>query len=74
MMVPVKHGDTLHAEMTVIDRKEASKPDRGTVNFERRFVRHDRVVVQEMEVMLLYRRRPATRARGPDAVGPRPMC
>ncbi|WP_175796289.1 MaoC/PaaZ C-terminal domain-containing protein [Burkholderia anthina] len=58
MLVPVKHGDTLHAEMTVIERKESSKPDRGTVKMERRFVRHDGTVVQEMEVTMLYRRRP----------------
>ncbi|WP_321793504.1 MaoC/PaaZ C-terminal domain-containing protein [Burkholderia pyrrocinia] len=58
MLVPVKHGDTLHAEMTVIERNESSKPDRGTVKMERRFVRHDGTVVQEMEVMMLYRRRP----------------
>jgi acyl dehydratase len=58
MLVPVKHGDTLHAEMTVVDRTESSKPDHGTVKMERRFVRHDGTVVQQMEVTLLYRRRP----------------
>ncbi|MGN8192404.1 MaoC/PaaZ C-terminal domain-containing protein [Burkholderia sp. 22088] len=59
MLAPVKHGDTLHAEMTVVERKESSKPDRGTVKMNRRFVRHDGTVVQQMEVTLLYRRRPA---------------
>jgi acyl dehydratase len=58
MLAPVKHGDTLHAEATVIDRKASSKPDRGTVVLKRRFLRQDDVVVQEMEVTLLYRRRP----------------
>jgi len=61
MLAPVKHGDTLHAEATVIARQESSKPDRGTVTFDRRFVRHDGTVVQQMEATLLYRRRPATR-------------
>jgi acyl dehydratase len=59
MLAPVKHGDTLHAEATVIDRKASSKPDRGAVTLKRQFLRHDGVVVQEMEVTLLYRRRPA---------------
>jgi acyl dehydratase len=58
MLVPVKHGDTLHAEMTVIERKESSKSDRGVVKIERRFMRHDGTVVQEMEVTLMYRRKP----------------
>ncbi len=58
MLVPVKHGDTLHLEQEVIDRKESSKPDRGSVTMERRFVRSDGVVVQQMIVTLLYRRRP----------------
>ena len=58
MLLPVKHGDTLHAEATVIDRKESSKPDRGVVMLDRKFVRHDQAVVQQMEATLLYRRRP----------------
>jgi acyl dehydratase len=58
MLLPVKHGDTLHAEATVIDRKESSKPDRGIVKMDRKFVRQDREVVQQMEATLLYRRRP----------------
>lgn len=58
MLAPVKHGDTLHMEAQVIERRESSKPDRGIVKMERRFVRHDDVVVQQMEVTLLYKRRP----------------
>ena len=57
MLVPVKHGDTLHTEATVIDRQELNKSDRGSVKMQRRFVRHDGTIVQEMEVTLLYRRR-----------------
>lgn len=63
MLAPVKHGDTLHAEATVIGRKESSKLDRGAVTMERRFLRHDGTIVQQMEVTLLYRRRPATTNR-----------
>lgn len=58
MLVPVKHGDTLHAEATVLECKASKKPDRGTVKMHRKFMRHDGVVVQEMEVTILYRRRP----------------
>jgi acyl dehydratase len=59
MLAPVKHGDTLRLEMTVIAKKASSKPDRGVVTLQRKFVRHDNVVVQEMTATLLYRRRPA---------------
>jgi len=59
MLLPVKHGDTLHLEATVLEKKESSKPDRGVVKFRRNFVRQDAKVVQEMETTLLYRRRPA---------------
>jgi acyl dehydratase len=59
MLAPVKHGDTIHAELTVLDRKETSKADKGTVRMKRRFLRGDGVVVQEMEVTMLYRRKPS---------------
>jgi acyl dehydratase len=58
MLAAVKHGDTLRLEMTVIDKKASSKPDRGVVTLHRKFMRHDNVVVQEMTATLLYRRRP----------------
>ncbi len=31
---PVKFGDTIHTEMTVRERRESSKPDRGVVTFD----------------------------------------
>lgn len=58
MLAPVKHGDTLHMEATVLEKKESSKPDRGVVKFKRRFVKHDGTAVQEMETTILYKRRP----------------
>jgi acyl dehydratase len=58
MLVPVKHGDTICAELHVLETKPTSKPDKGTVKMKRRFVRADGVVVQEMEVTMLYKRRP----------------
>jgi acyl dehydratase len=58
MLGPVKHGDTLHMEATVLEKKESSKPDRGVVKFKRRFMKHDGTAVQEMETTILYKRRP----------------
>jgi acyl dehydratase len=57
IMAPVKHGDTIHLYSKVIGKKETSKPDRGVVTFERRCVKHDGTVAQEMIATMLYRRR-----------------
>ncbi len=57
MLGPVKHGDTIHMESKVVDKKESSKPDRGIVTFERKCVKQDGTVAQEMRATLLYRRR-----------------
>lgn len=59
MLVPVKHGDTLHMRSTVIDKRETSKPDRGVVTFNREFLNQREEVVQRMKATFLYRRRPA---------------
>ena len=53
MLAPVKHGDTLHMEITVIEKKETSKPDRGVIKVQRKFVKHDGTVAQEMETALI---------------------
>ena len=58
MLAPVKHGDTLHMEATVLEKTASSKPDRGIIKFKRRFMKHDGTAVQEMETTILYRRRP----------------
>lgn len=59
MLNPVFHGDTIRLEQTVVDKKETSKPDKGVITFERRCMKQDDTVVQEMRATLLYRRRPA---------------
>ncbi|MCD6076079.1 MAG: acyl dehydratase [Ramlibacter sp.] len=60
MRAPVKHGDTIHVESTVLATKaSASRPDAGVVTFARRFVNQRAEVVQEMEIAILYRRRGA---------------
>lgn len=58
MREPVKHGDTIHVESTVVEtRASQSRPDAGIVRFERRFVNQHGSAVQEMEITILYRRR-----------------
>lgn len=57
MLNPVFHGDTIRLEQTVVDKKETSKPDKGVITFERRCMKQDDTVVQEMRATLLYRRR-----------------
>jgi len=59
MLSPVKHGDTIRMMSKVIEKKETSKPDRGVVSFERRCVKHDGTIAQEMRASIMYRRRPA---------------
>ncbi|MDP3137542.1 MAG: MaoC/PaaZ C-terminal domain-containing protein [Burkholderiaceae bacterium] len=59
MLGPVKHGDTLHSRTLVTGKTETSKPDRGIVHFKRSFMNQRNEAVQEMEVTIMYRRRPA---------------
>jgi len=58
MLSPVKHGDTIHMAAKVVEKKETSKPDRGVITFERRCVKQDGAIAQEMRATILYRRRP----------------
>ncbi|WP_028716214.1 MaoC/PaaZ C-terminal domain-containing protein [Paracoccus sp. J39] len=59
MLKPVFHGDTIHAEMTVLDKTETSKGDKGVVQMKREFKNQKGETVQEMMVKMLYKRRPA---------------
>ena len=52
---PVKHGDTIHMEQTVIAKRHTSKPGRGIVTFRREIKKQDGAVVQEMEATMMYR-------------------
>ena len=62
MLAPVKHGDTIRMQSTVISKKETSKADRGVVVFYRECLKQDGTKVQDMEATLLYRRREAIRS------------
>ncbi len=57
MLSPVKHGDTIRMQSTVLSKKETSKPDRGVVVFKRECLKQDGSIAQEMEATIMYRRR-----------------
>ncbi len=59
MKLPVKHGDTIRVRTTVIGKKETRQADRGVITFARAFVNQRNEAVQEMEVTIMYKRRPA---------------
>jgi acyl dehydratase len=52
------HGDTIRMYSKVIEKKESSKPDRGVIVFERKCIKQDGTVAQEMTATILYKRRP----------------
>jgi acyl dehydratase len=55
LLAPVKHGDTVHMEQTVLSKRKTSKPDRGIVTLKREIKNQDGAVVQEMEATIMYR-------------------
>jgi acyl dehydratase len=52
----VKFGDTVHLRLTVAEKKETSKPDRGIVFFEAQVLNQDGLAVQEGRWTLMMRR------------------
>ena len=52
---PVKHGDTIHMEQTVLSKRMTSKPGRGIVTLKREIKNQHGAVVQEMEATIMYR-------------------
>jgi len=56
---PTVVGDTIHVRSTVVACRETSQPGRGVVTFHREFVNQRGEAVQEMEVTIMYKRRPA---------------
>jgi acyl dehydratase len=58
LLNPVMHGDTIRMYSKVIEKNESSKPDRGVIVFERKCIKHDGTVAQEMTATILYKRRP----------------
>ena len=58
LLNPVMHGDTLRMYSRVIEKKESSKPDRGVIVLERKCIKQNGTVAQEMTATILYKRRP----------------
>lgn len=55
----VRFGDTIHLELTVAEKKESSKPDRGVVVFETRVMNQQGKSVIEGQWTLMMKRRAA---------------
>lgn len=54
---PVKIGDTIHAKVTVLERTETSKPDRGIMKRQLQVINQNGEIVQEgIQAFLLKRR------------------
>jgi len=52
----VRFGDTVHLRLTVAEKKETSKPDRGIVFFDAQVLNQDGQAVQEGRWTLMMRR------------------
>jgi acyl dehydratase len=58
---PVKAGDTIHAKIKVLEKRETSRPDRGVMKRELRVFNQRGEVVQEAIQNFLLKRRPVER-------------
>jgi acyl dehydratase len=56
---PVKPGDTIHAKVKVLEKRETSRPDRGVMKRELRVLNQRGEVVQEAIQNFLLKRKPA---------------
>ena len=56
---PVKPGDTIHAKVKVLEKRETSRPDRGVMKRELRVFNQRGEVVQEAIQNFLLKRKPA---------------
>jgi len=56
---PVKPGDTIHAKVTVLERRETSRPDRGVMKRQLQVINQRGEVVQEGVQAFLIKRKPA---------------
>jgi acyl dehydratase len=55
---PVKPGDTIHAKIKVLERRETSRPDRGVMKRELQVINQRGEVVQEGIQAFLLKRKP----------------
>jgi acyl dehydratase len=53
---PVKFGDTIHLESTIVEKKETSKPDRGILTLENKVLNQNgQTVIEVQEVVMIKR-------------------
>ena len=57
---PVKAGDTIHAKIKVLEKRETSRPDRGVMKRELRVLNQRGEVVQEAIQNFLLKRKPTS--------------
>jgi acyl dehydratase len=55
---PIRIGDTIHVEQTVLEKRETKKPDRGIVVWNIDIVNQSGEMVQKGQSTLIVRRRP----------------
>ena len=56
---PLRCGDTVHVKITVLSKRETSKPDRGVVTFDQQVLNSTGDVLLRYTVKRMIRRRPA---------------
>lgn len=56
-LAPVKIGDTLHVEQSVIEKRETKKPDRGIIKLEARLINQRGEKVQEGTRTIMVKRK-----------------
>jgi acyl dehydratase len=57
---PVRAGDTIHARVKVLEKRETSRPDRGVMRRQLQVLNHVGEVVQEGVQVFLLKRRPTS--------------
>lgn len=57
-IAPVKIGDTLHVEQSIIDKRETNKPDRGIIKIEAKLINQRGEKVQEGTRIIMVKRKP----------------
>lgn len=55
----VRHGDTIHAEVEILSKRESKKPGRGIVTSRFTGVNQDGELVMDSEMVVMMRRRPS---------------
>ena len=72
LVAPVLVGDTIRAEVEVVDKRETRKPDRGIVTYQHRILNQRGEVVLEARVQRMIRRREQAPGAAPGSLsGPR---